>query len=170
MGAHHTLVDAVVAEAPLALVARLAAPVAVVCPGGALAAEGAALEAEGRVVRRQGAAALGAAGDLLGREVAVGGEHVGGRHGWIIGSELVEARPGGVAEAEPVEAAFAAAPAVKANVPVAVGAGGAVVVEVVFDVFFFAAHAGYKGFFVARESGPLGGGEGWGAETRAERA
>ena len=164
---HPPLINTVVAEAPFTLVAGFAAPVAVVGPGRALAAEGAALETEGRVVGREGATALGTAGDLLGGQVAVCGEHVRGREGWVFGASFVEARPGGVAEAEPVEAAFGAAPAVEADVPVAVVADGAVVVEVVFDVVFFAAHAGYEGFFEAGEFGSLRGGERWGAEAGA---
>jgi hypothetical protein len=151
VGAGLSLLDAVVAEPPLAVVAGIAAPVAVVCPGRAAAAEGAALEAVEGVLGGEDAPAFGTPGDLFRGQVAVGRENMGRGRGWAAKVLLLPACPGGGPEAEPVQAAFAPTPAVKANVPVAVVAAVAVEVKFVLDVLFVTGTAVDQGFFVARK-------------------
>jgi hypothetical protein len=102
VGAGFALLDAVVAEPPLAVVAGVAAPVAVVGPGRAAAAEGAALEAVQGVLGGEDAPAFGAAGYLFRGQVAVGSERMRRGRGGAALVLLLPARPGGHSEPEPV--------------------------------------------------------------------
>lgn len=130
------LVHAAVAEAPVALVARLAAPVALVRPRRAPHAEHAALEAARRVVRRERPAPLRAARHGLGLPVPARGQHVRLLEALVAprNPRSVPVLEGRVAEAEPVLASLPGAVAVRAEVPRTVGALGTVVVELVLDV------------------------------------
>lgn len=140
MGAREALVDARVAEAPVALVAEVAAPEALVGPGEAAGAEAAALEPARRVLRRQRASPIRTPRDVLRHAVPVRGEHVR-RLQRRCRRRLPATRPRPlpllerrVPEPEPMQTPLARAVAAQAEVPVAVAARAAVVVQLVLDV------------------------------------
>jgi len=99
------LVDADVAKAPVAFIAGVAAPVALVCPGETAGAKSTALETVMRVEGGEGFAAVCSSCGLGRGDVAVGGEHV---RSFGIGEgagvfEVFPLVPCCVAKAEPVQ-------------------------------------------------------------------
>ena len=107
--------DAVAAETPLAFIAGITAPVAIVGPNGTAAAEGAALQPVERVFSCESAAALGTARGLFRGHVAVRGKKVRRRvDPFRVASlaQLLPSLPRRLAEAEPMQTTLAAAVAV----------------------------------------------------------
>lgn len=125
MGTASTLVDAVVAKAPVAFITRVAAPVALIRPSLAPGAERSTLESLCRILRGKCPPAVSTTRSYPGRKIAFGIQHM-----WLLGipSDLTGCLiflpfgECGVAEAKPVLAATTAAVARQTNIPVAVKA------------------------------------------------
>lgn len=140
MWAGLALVDTIVAEAPVAGITDIAAPETVVGPRIALDTKFSAFHSVLRIISRQRLSALSSTWYGPRGDIAACSQHMRPPHRTLtLFASFFPLSPGIIAEAEPVAAAFAGSVAVKANVPLTVGADRAVIMQFIFDMRFVAA-------------------------------
>ena len=132
------MVHAIVAETPVAFVADIAPPVTFISPNVTFSTKGAALKTISRVVSRQRLAAIRTTGRCGRWYISACCEHVRRQKRAISLALEFPFLPSPVSEPEPVHAALSCAVAVKADIPLAVGADVTVIVQFIFYVLLLA--------------------------------
>lgn len=135
MGAASTLINTVIAEPPIALVADVTAPKTVIGPGQAFGTKCPRLQSQSWIIMCQRLASISPARSRSRRNVTTCIEHVWhGNRVIPLFTCLLPFLPCPIAKPEPVQTAFPCPVTVKTEIPMPVRTQSAVVMHLVFNV------------------------------------